>query len=104
MSPQPVFARRLRAERESQGLSLRQLGGRAGVNATTVLRAEHCSDPSLGIAVALAGALGLPLAALLAEPECARCGGTPPAGFICGSCGRAAGKPAAAGEGVPGRG
>lgn len=84
----PVFARRLRSERESQALSLRQLGTRSGVNATTVLRAEQGHDVSLGVAVALAAALSLPLAALLTELECSRCGGTPPAGCMCLGCGR----------------
>jgi transcriptional regulator with XRE-family HTH domain len=83
-----VFGRRLRSERESRGLTLRQFGTKAGVNATTVLRAEHGSDVALSIAVALAEALGLPLAALLAELKCARCGEMPPAGFICSACGR----------------
>lgn len=84
----PVFGRRLRGERESQSFSLRQLGARSGVNATTVLRAEQGHDVSLGVAVALATALGLPLAALLTELECGRCGGTPPAGCMCLGCGR----------------
>ena len=85
-----TFGRRLRSERESRGLTLRQLAADARVNATTVLRAEQGRDVALSIAVALAAALGLPLAALLAELECARCGGVPPSGFVCLACGRAA--------------
>lgn len=83
-----AFGRRLRAERESRGLTLRQLGAKAKVDATTVLRTEQGRDVRLSIAEALAGALGLPLAALLADLQCARCGGMPPAGFICSACGR----------------
>ena len=83
-----VFGRRLRYERELRGWTLRQFGTAAGVNATTVLRAEHGADVALSVALALAEALGIPLAALLTELECARCDGTPPAGFICSACGR----------------
>jgi transcriptional regulator with XRE-family HTH domain len=83
-----AFGRRLRSERESRGLTLRQLAARSGVNATTVMRVEHGRDVALGIALSLAAALGLPLAALLAGLECARCAGHPPAGFICSGCGR----------------
>ncbi len=86
----PVFGRRLRAEREARSLTLRQLGAKAAVNATTVLRAEQGHDVALSIAVALASALGLPLAALLADLQCGRCDGMPPAGFICSTCGRGA--------------
>jgi hypothetical protein len=35
-----------------------------------------------------AGALGLTASELLAEPECARCDGNPPAGFSCPDCDR----------------
>jgi transcriptional regulator with XRE-family HTH domain len=84
----PIFGHRLRAEREAQGLTLRQLGAKSGVNATTVLRAEQGHDVALSIAVALASALGMPLAALLAEPVCARCDGSPRPGFMCLACGR----------------
>jgi transcriptional regulator with XRE-family HTH domain len=83
-----VFGHRLRAERETQGLTLRQLGAKSGVNASTVLHAEQGHDVRLSIAAALASALGLPLAALLAEPACARCGGNPGPGFMCLACGR----------------
>ena len=87
-SAPPVFGRRVRAERERRGLTLRALADACGVNATTVLRAEQGCDVALSIATALAAGLGLPLSALLAELECARCGGVPPAGFICAGCGR----------------
>ncbi len=83
----PVFGHRLRREREAQGLTLRQLGAKSDVNATTVLRAEQGHDVGLSIAVALASALGLPLAALLTEPVCAHCGGKPATGFMCLACG-----------------
>jgi transcriptional regulator with XRE-family HTH domain len=84
----PVFGRRLRAERERRDLTLRQLATACRVNANTVLRAEQGRDVALSIASALAAGLGLPLSALLAELKCGRCDGTPPAGFICGECGR----------------
>jgi transcriptional regulator with XRE-family HTH domain len=83
-----VFGRRVRAERERQGWTLRLLAARCRVNATTVLRAEQGHDVTLRIATALAAGLGLPLSILLAEPECAQCDGKPPAGFICSACGR----------------
>ena len=87
-TPPAVFGHRLRQERECRNWTLRQFGTAAGVNATTVLRAEQGHDVALSIAVALAAALGLPLAALLAELECARCDGAPPSGFVCLACGR----------------
>ena len=83
-----AFGRRLRQERERRNWTLRQFGTAAGVNATTVLRAEQGHDVALSIAAALAAGLGLPLSALLAEMECARCDGAPPAGFVCLACGR----------------
>ena len=95
----PVFGRRLRGERESQSFSLRQLGARSGVNATTELRAEQGHDLSLGVAVALARALCLPLAALLTELECGRCGGRL-RGVDAPGCGRWSGRACR----VPGRG
>lgn len=87
-SAPPVFGRRVRAERERRGLTLRALASASGVNATTVLRAEQGHDVALSIAAALAAGLDLPLSALLAELGCARCDGTPPTGFICAGCGR----------------
>lgn len=83
-----IFGRRVRAERESRGWTLRELAARCGVNATTVLRAEQGHDVTLSIATALAAGLGLPLSALLAELGCARCNGRPHAGCICTACGR----------------
>ena len=82
------FGGRLRAERERRGWSMRDLSGRCGVNASTILRAEHGGDISLALALAMAAALGVPLGRLVAETPCPVCDGMPPAGFICGECGR----------------
>ena len=83
-----IFGRRVRCERKRHGWSMRELSIKADVSIATVHGAENGKDPALSSAIALAAALGLSLGTLLAEPECARCDGKPPAGFICSACGR----------------
>ena len=82
------FGRRIRRERERRGWSMRDLGSKCGVNASTILRVEQGRDMALSSAVAVAGALGLGMDWLLAETHCGTCDGMPPAGFICSECGR----------------
>jgi transcriptional regulator with XRE-family HTH domain len=81
------FGERVRRERENLGLSIRQLAVKCGIANSTVSRAEEGHDLALSSALALAAVLDRPLAALLAEPSCPVCDGTPPAGFACTSCG-----------------
>lgn len=85
-----IFGRRLIRERESRGWSLREAGVKVGVSAPTVMRAEVGQDCALSTALALAAAYGRTISDLLAEGPCDRCDGQPPAGFICGECGRGA--------------
>jgi transcriptional regulator with XRE-family HTH domain len=60
---------RLRAARDACGLSLSALADRAGVGKGSLSEIEHGTrNPTLSTLYALAGALGVPLAALLAEP------------------------------------
>jgi transcriptional regulator with XRE-family HTH domain len=61
----PAFGARIRAERESRGWSLAQMGIPCGVSAQTVLRAERGNDVSLAIAIAFARVLGLGLEDML---------------------------------------
>jgi transcriptional regulator with XRE-family HTH domain len=83
----PVFGRRLQREREFRHWSLREVAGKAGLNASTIMRIEAGSDASLSSAVILARLYGLSMDALLAESSCEVCDGMPPAGFICAACG-----------------
>jgi transcriptional regulator with XRE-family HTH domain len=62
------FARRLQQRRRSAGLSLDQLAERSGVSRATLSNIERASvNPSLGVAVKIAAALGLSVAHLLDE-------------------------------------
>ena len=84
-----VFGRRIQRARLRRGWNLGELGDKAGgISANTVLRVEAGQNLTLGVAVALARALGVSLDSLLAEVECVTCDGMPPFGFICGECGR----------------
>lgn len=69
--PAPVpagFARRLRERREALHLTCRELAGRAGLHHSYISHLEHgVSHPSAAVAAALAGALDLPVYALVAE-------------------------------------
>ena len=86
-----VFGRRIQRERLRRGWNLRELGDACGgVSANTILRAEAGQNLTLGVAIALAKALGVSLDSLLAEVECVTCDGMPPAPFICPECGRGA--------------
>lgn len=59
---------RLRALREERGMSLSALAAAAGVGKGSLSEIEHAGrNPTLGTLYALAGALGTPLSALLAE-------------------------------------
>jgi len=85
-----VFGRRLQREREARHWSMRDAGGKCGLSASTVMRAERGDDPVLSTAISLAALYGVSLDALLAEASCAVCDGMPPAGFICSACSRSA--------------
>ena len=83
----PAFSRRLRAEREARGWTQRELSRRAGLSASTPLRAELGCDLYLSAAVALAVALGVGMSALAGPFRCGRCDDFPPPGFTCRACG-----------------
>jgi len=83
----PAFGRRLRREREALDWSLREAGGKCGLNAATIMRIEGGNDAGLSSAIILARLYGLSLDALLAGSACETCDGIPPAGFACLSCG-----------------
>ena len=69
-----VFGRRIQRERLRRGWNLGELGDKCGgISATTVLRVEAGQNLTLGVAVALARALGVSLDSLLAEVECVTC-------------------------------
>jgi transcriptional regulator with XRE-family HTH domain len=85
-----VFGRRARKARLERRWSVREMADRSGgaLSPSTITRAERGREIWLGMALAIAGALELTLAQMLAEPECARCDGNPPAGFSCPDCDR----------------
>jgi transcriptional regulator with XRE-family HTH domain len=85
-----VFGRRARKARLERRWSVREMAERSGgaLSPSTVTRAESGREVYLGAAFSIAGVLGTALAELLADPECARCDGEPPAGFSCRDCGR----------------
>ncbi len=56
------FAARLRAESERQGLTLQQVGDRAGVHKSQVSRLERGMEPTLETARKVCAALGISLA------------------------------------------
>ena len=63
------IAERLYRARESAGLSLRQAGDAAGVSEATVFYAEQGRDIRVSTLIGLAGAYGLSLDELAAEPD-----------------------------------
>lgn len=64
------IGRRVAALRRERGLSLSELAGRAGIGKATLSGVEAGTrNPTLETLYAITGALGLPLAAVLAEPE-----------------------------------
>ena len=92
-----VFGARVRRERIARGWSVRELAAKCGISFSTISRTECAISQSVhgrneGIAltnaVAIAKALGVPLAELLTVPDCAACDDLPPAGFTCNQCGR----------------
>jgi transcriptional regulator with XRE-family HTH domain len=91
-TPDPIvalFAKRLRRERLARSWSLRDLAERADVAISMLSRAENeLSCPSLTTAVRVATAFGIPLGDMTGTGVCGNCDGQPPAGFICGECGR----------------
>lgn len=76
----------------ARGWSARELARRAGCDPSVLTRLGQGSDPGLATAVAIAGALGIPLGDMTAPVDCMTCHGVPPAGFTCNTCGRE-GKP-----------
>jgi len=85
-----LFGARILRERTRRGWSLRDLDKRTGgkTSYSAINRAERAvSSISLATAARIAAALGIPLGELVAPPECSRCDGHPPEGFICGECG-----------------
>lgn len=83
-----LFGRRLRAERDRRGWTVRETARQAGiVSFSTVSRAESGFDIYLSSAVALAGAVDIALADMVAEVKCGTCMDDPPAGFTCRTCG-----------------
>lgn len=83
-----IFGQRVKRERERHRWSMRDLQAKSGVSQNTLSRAERGHDLNLGNAIMIAEALGLSLGTLLTESACTRCDDSPPAGFICGRCGR----------------
>jgi transcriptional regulator with XRE-family HTH domain len=83
-----IFGQRIQSERERNGWSMRDLSTKAGVSQSTIFRIEKGHDAALSSAIAIAAVLRLSLDALLAEPACAQCNDSPPAGFICATCDR----------------
>jgi transcriptional regulator with XRE-family HTH domain len=87
-----AFGQRITRRREALGWSARELARKAGVSASTVVRAEHATgDVWMGIAIKMASALGASLPGMLGEPVCGTCDGHPPKGFTCNECGRPGG-------------
>jgi transcriptional regulator with XRE-family HTH domain len=67
-----AVGRRLRAGREAAGLSLAELARRSGVARATLTSLEAGEgNPTLETVYALANALGLPISALIGEPDVA---------------------------------
>jgi len=96
VTPDPVvalFAARLRRERLARDWSLRDLTAASGVSEAGLCEIENAqADPRLSTVTRIARGLGIPLVDMVSESPCERCDGTPPAGFICGDCGRKGGE------------
>jgi transcriptional regulator with XRE-family HTH domain len=93
----PAFGQRLRRAREARQWSLREAGGKCGLNASTIMRVEAGRDTEFSSAIILPRLYGLSMDALLAESSCDVCDGMPPDGFACLSCGAGNAKNAATG-------
>ena len=89
-----VFGMRVREARTARGWSARELARKTELSPSTITRIEAAHATFLAYAVAVAEALGVPLAALLEPVSCARCLDHPPAGFTCRSCGSEGEEPA----------
>lgn len=79
--------------RKGRGWSQRGLADLAGVSYSTVSRmeSEPGRDFSFENAAKVAAAFGLTLVEFLTVPPCDVCGGAPPTGFTCNSCGATSG-------------
>jgi transcriptional regulator with XRE-family HTH domain len=66
-----LFGQRVRNHRQRRGWTQQELAGRAGLTHETISNYETGKrrNPSLAIAEAIAGALEVPVAELVAEPE-----------------------------------
>ena len=68
-SPAELIGRRVSELRRERGISLSELAARAGIGKATLSGVEAGTrNPTLEMLYAIAGQLGLPLAAVLAEP------------------------------------
>ena len=73
------YGQRVKLVRQQQGLGLRELAKRAGTSASSISRWERGEEITLGKALAVMAALGIPL-----QPE-ASC----PHEYVCRFCGEA---------------
>jgi transcriptional regulator with XRE-family HTH domain len=75
VSLRQIIATAVSTRRAAAGLSRRELAERCGVSMDTVQRVEADDDdpraraPSVGVLERLAGGLGVPVAALVGEPD-----------------------------------
>ena len=83
-----AFASHMSRLRMARGWSYRELSLRSGAAHSLLWRAEHGQGITLRHAVAIAGALEVPLPLMLNPAACEVCADAPPQGFICGRCGR----------------
>lgn len=68
-APMDDFGARVRTLREEAGETLRSLGAKAGISFTYLSEVERgIAEPTIGKAVALAKALGVPLTTLVDGP------------------------------------
>ncbi len=82
-----IFAFRVKRYRAERGWTGRELARKCELSPSTIIRIEQGHATFLGYAAVIAGALGVPLTAMLEPIECSRCDGSPPAGFTCRACG-----------------
>ena len=84
-----AFAAHAARMRATRGWSLREAAEKAGFNASTLMRAEHGGDLTIGSALKIAAIYGTTVGEMLSQPSCEQCQDAPPPGFTCNSCGRA---------------
>lgn len=82
-----VFGHRVRALRTARDWTLRDLGTASGVTFSTLSRIENGRGTTLASACLIAGALGVPLMALVPDVACGHCLDAPACGFTCQVCG-----------------